>query len=244
MKPVKLHLLILLLNLLHPSAFAAEPVRLSLASQETFVALPVIVDIKEFITKALKKENIDVTFVPLPVTRGTSLVDKGEIDGEMLRDKDSIEGFKNLVTSTNPLAIVDYVAVYLQSNKKFSHAKMKDLSCATLLNNRTIQHQMDIDKMKCLELKNLSQIFQMLKARRVDYILMAREVIESYCEKIPDWRKIYAIDEQPFASMPLYLILNKKHAALMPVVEKALRAAIKNDLQNYPRMQKGFNKNF
>lgn len=241
---MKALLLPLITIMLFPAARAAEPIRISLAAQESFVALPVIVDLKEFIAEALKKENILVTFVPLPVTRGTSLADKGELDGEMIRDKESIKGFSNLITSTHPLAIVHFKAVYLKSNTKYTHEKMKDFRCGTLLNNRQMQIRLEADKIKCLEFKSPKQTFQLVKAGRVDYALLAGEIIDAFFENNPDLKDTYTVDDKPYAEMQLYLVLNKKHADLMPVIEKALRAAIKSELPKYKRLQQGINKNF
>ncbi|MBS1971216.1 MAG: transporter substrate-binding domain-containing protein [Bdellovibrionales bacterium] len=241
---MKALLLFLTTIMLLPAAPAAESIHISLAAQESFVALPVIIDLKEFITNALKKENIVVTFVPLPVTRGTSLADKGELDGEMIRDKESIEGFSNLITSTHPLAVVHFKAVYLKSNTKFKHENMKDFRCGTLLNNRQVQAKLEADKIKCLEFKSPMQTFQLVKAGRIDYVLLANEIIDGFFERNPSWKEIYVIDEKPYTDMRLYLVLNKKRADLIPVIEKALRAAIKSELPKYKRLQQGINKNF
>jgi len=241
---VKILVAVILFLFCCEALFGSEPTRISLAIQENYVALPIIIDLKNFFSESLKKENILVTFIPMPLFRGTSLADAGEIDGEMIRDKVSMEGFNNLVISAHPLIITPIKAIYLKKNKKFSHANLKKYTCAMVMNNKTVAKKIVEDSLPCIEVTKPVQAFQLVENGRVDYFLLAEPLVLAFFEKNPAWKDLFAIDDKSYIDLKLYVVLNKKNAALMPIIERALRSGLQQDFSKYKRLQKDINKNF
>lgn len=237
-------LLVLMLLLFSFRSFADEVTTISLSCQENYTDIPVVEDITKFISESLEKEKIKVNFVPLPLMRGTISAERGEVDGEMARDKESMKSFSQLITTTRPLLFVKVKFIYLKSNRTLSLNNLSRFQAVTLLNNQTIIRKLQEDHLRFIEAKDIPQALTLLKQKRVDYFLLSEVVALGVLDNDPKLKEKFEVSDQNFMIMPLYLTLNKKKADLMPRIEKALRAGIKSDLRKYPRIEKRINKDF
>src|SRR5438445_2206120 len=97
----------LLAILIFVSLGKANAFTLKIAVQEGFEKISAIPEVEDFVTKALAEEGIQVDFMPLPLARSTALVNKGELDGEMIRAASIVEKNPNLILSSKPLGYAD-----------------------------------------------------------------------------------------------------------------------------------------
>jgi hypothetical protein len=223
---------------------ASGTVSLSFAVQESYFNFPVVVDLKKFTREALAKENISATFMPFPLFRGTMSMDQGEIDGEMLRDKESMEGFSQIITTDHPLFLSKVKIMYLKENKKFSAKHLQNFNGVTVMTNQSILRKMKKENLRFIEVQKPEKALSLLEQKRVDYFIVSEPVIEGLLEEDPHLKETFAIDNSTFMIVKLFMALNKKHTDLMPRVERALRNAIKNDIGQYKHLQNGINKDF
>lgn len=239
-----MRLLFLIFMLFSIDAVASEPTRLSLSCQENYTQVPVVVDLTKFLAESFSKENIKVSFVPMPLMRGTISAEKGDVDGEMVRDKESLKSFSRLITTERPFLFAKIKVIYLKSHKEFSLKNLSQFQAVTLLNNDTVVKKLKEDHLKYLEVKDIPQAFTVLEQKRADYFLLSEVIISGILEREPKLKEKFVIAPENFMVMPLYLTLNRKKLDLMPRIEKALRAGIKTDLKKYPRLQTIVNKDF
>lgn len=203
------------------SSLEAAEIHLRISIQEGFDKLKAVQEVQDFVQQSLKTEKIQVSFYPLPFARSSSLVNRGDLDGELMRASNLVEDYPNIVLFPKALVFVVYSIVY-KTNRKFDEKFLQKYKGIVLLNSATTRDELRRRGLRVEEVGSIDQGLQMVRSGRVDYIILADPVIDSIklidASKFKDLRQ----GEEKFQRIPLYLCLNKKHKDLIPKIEKAL----------------------
>jgi ABC-type amino acid transport substrate-binding protein len=202
----------------------------------------VIQELQEYIIDALKRENIDVIYLPTPLLRGASLIESGSLDGEMPSSKENLKYFSNITYLKNPVIFTNLKIVYLRANKKYSYENLPNLQGAITLNNTILKDLSDKRSLQTTEVPTIPQAFEVLEKQRVDYLILSEDIAKGFMKAEPQKGNLFAIDSRFSELVPLYFAINSKKSFLLPKIEKALRAACQGDLQKYPHIKDLINK--
>lgn len=180
-------------------------------------------NIIDILTKdVLKRIGYDVKTNVLPVERALNNVNQGIDDAMILCRNNKLENYPNL--RQVPEKIIDL-----------------QLTAFTTLTRLNIQNWNDLNNfnvgivsgLKPLELhltgharlvkvKEPAQLFQLLKDKRVDYVIFTYWNGMEYIHSLGLQDQVHAID-QPLVTYPMYLYLNKKHEAMIPQLVDTIR---------------------
>lgn len=169
---------------------------------------------------AARRAGIGVQMRVLPSDRGMVLANKGELDGAVGRTMLSAQDYPNLVPVPEP--------VFLYAPTAYSYKKIdvsrgwKSLRGHTLCIRRGYsftekrtaglpQQRLDTD----------ASLLRMLKAGGCDIAIMGRSNKEVQAMQGLDRDLLQLLP--PLEEVPLYLFLNKRHAALVPRLDEALK---------------------
>ncbi|MDG0816836.1 type 2 periplasmic-binding domain-containing protein [Bdellovibrio svalbardensis] len=220
--------------LLFGSNSRAEALTLKIAMQEGFDKISAIKEVQNFVTLALESEGIHVTFRSLPLARSVALVNKGELDGELIRAANIVEQSPNLILTSKPLGYADYHILYSEKNTNFNQHQLKSYKGLVLLNSTTVKDELRKRDLKVDEAPSLEQGIQMVNSGRADYIILAAPIIAAIRDTQPQLFVNLKTSTEMFQRIPLYFCLNKKYKNLMPKIEKSFsRQAKKKNNYKY-----------
>lgn len=169
---------------------------------------------------AAQRAGIGVQMRALPSDRGMVLANKGELDGAIGRTMLSARDYPNLVPVPEP--------VYLYAPTAYSYKKIDVSQGWQSLRGHTLcirrgysftekrtaglpQQHLDSD----------ASLLRMLKAGGCDIAVMGRSNKEVLAMQGHDGDLLQLLP--PLDEVPLYLFLNKRHAALVPRLTEALK---------------------
>jgi polar amino acid transport system substrate-binding protein len=197
-------------------ASAAEPLIIGRGEQRSaFASLAARITEEAFRRAGLKAE-----IRTFPLLRSIEMASSGEIDGDVSRTADITTRFPNLVALTVPPLQCD-LAVYGRDPDlpRWSHAEIATSKTACITRGsviaRTYTQGMSVE-----EVTPGSASFDMLADGHCDVVVIVR----LDAEKLISERGLDGIVRWPYlwATEPLYLILNRKHAALVPRMNRVL----------------------
>jgi ABC-type amino acid transport substrate-binding protein len=227
------------------TAFAAKSEVLRLGTFDHVTQYKTTQEIQEYVADALKKENIQIIYIPTPILRGASLVQSGAIDGEMPSSKISLRySHDNIIFLKNPLFFSNLKVIYLRANIKYSFENLPKLQGAVILNNVFMKDLANKKSLQIIEVAGIDLAFKSLEKKRVDYIIISEDIAKNFLQENPQSEKLFVIDSHVVEEIPFYLSLNSGKSSLIPRIEKALREASRADLQKYPHIKNMINKNF
>lgn len=182
---------------------------------------------------AFETLNITITIRHLPSERGLLEADQGRIDGEFARTAQVVAGYKNLIQVPEPLSIWDFVAVTRSGTPVPStFSALRDFHVA-FVNGWKI-FESNVTHFRSLTLvESEEQLFAMLMAERVDVILYARRRAEDWINR--HHTNSLVISSDALARQPMYLLLHRRHAELVPRLSMALRHVREADHYNGER---------
>ena len=217
---------------------------LSLVAATGFDKVAAYQEVIEFVSDILTDAGFKVKLVEVPRKRGAFAVDSGEFDALPIRGLDDAKDLPNLIVTSFPLGYTIFRVVSLSSHPKFSESKLQDFSGAIVLNNASLQAEAKRRQLKMNEVNaSYPDLVKMLSSKRVEYIIMPEEFIDSILDQNTALKNLLRISKNTFVKTPLYFSMNKKHQALMPKIEKSLRKALQGDLSRYKYIRKSLNKN-
>lgn len=234
----------LLIALSFSTSFAAKSEVLQIGSYEHVIQFNILRELQQYVAEALQKENIQVKYLPAPVLRGGSLVQSGEIDGEMPSSKENLKYFSHIVFVKSPLLYTNLKVIHLSSDKNYAYENLPKLRGVMTLNNSTLRKVAKERNLKLLEVIHIEQAFEMLEKKRVDYLIISEDIAKNFLQDRPDREKLFTIDSPVVAQVPFYFGLSSRKSFLIPRIEKALTQASRADLQKYPLIKNLLNKQF
>lgn len=169
---------------------------------------------------AAKRAGIGVSVRALPADRGMVLVNKGELDGAVGRTLVAARGYSQLVQVPE--------AIYLYAPSAYSY-RLIDVSggwkslrghtlCIRRGYNITEERTRGLPR---VHVENDASLLRLLKAGGCDVAIMDRRNREAQAMRAHD--PDLMLLSPPLEEVPLYLFLNKRHAALVPRLAEALR---------------------
>lgn len=214
------------LPLLAVAQVPVAPSTLVLSAQADESALRPISE--RIVNEAFVRAGLKVSFKFLPLERAIEEANDGETDGDMHRIADVAALYPNLVTVPTPINKV-YLAIYGRDNSILGKTreeinKLKIAFPRGVLLQRKYSRGMDVT-----EARVYATTFEMLFNGRVDAVMMryvdteAQIIAHRYGQRIVRWPQVWATE-------PLYLVLHKRHAALLPRLDAALQQMSKEGL--------------
>lgn len=234
-----INILVCLIAIVAPVAdtLAESTNTLIISQDEGYAAMASYSEIKAFVSDALKSAGIDMKVVTLPLERANTANSKGEVDGQLARVAAVTEKHPQLNRTSFPLAYINVRIAYLKSNKSFNENSLEKHLGAGLLNNYGIS----TGALHYTQVSNPIQAMSMLQSKRIDYVLLPETVIQDYLTENPELKKSVIASKRIFVTFPLYFILNKNKAHLLPTIEKALREALKKNRSKYALINESLN---
>ncbi|MBA3015723.1 MAG: transporter substrate-binding domain-containing protein [Proteobacteria bacterium] len=179
--------------------------------------------VRDRIKVVYERAGLKANFVALPHNRALMSANDGTIDGDVGRIASTVEKYSNLVRLN--VKVMDLNgAVYTTRDDiaAYDDSILTKSRVGYILGVRWTE-----DKMKGLEatvVQTYPALFDLLLDNRVDVILTTEEsaepIIKSLGDRAAPIRKL-----QPFAyTAPIYHLLNKKNADIIPRLENALTA--------------------
>lgn len=172
------------------------------------------------VTEAFQRIGVTIKSVKLPAERGLLNANQGIEDGEMLRIGGLSKIYHNLIMV--PEKIMDGKFVGFSKKTIDLNAGWKALSnySVVFINGWKILERNVPPKANIVKVRSADLLFPMLELDRADIVLYE------------EWGGLYLLAKShyneikelkpPLASRKLYMYLNKKHQALVPLVAHAL----------------------
>lgn len=160
-------------------------------------------------------------FVLLPAERALLEVDRGIFDAELSRVAGVLHAYPNLLQTREPLRRTELYA-YTRANAPLSvtgHADLKGLSLGLLRGSKLAEDFVQGHGLQAQQAHSTQTLYAMLDAGRFDIALLTSSQLQSYP---PDsqFRRVGPVLETSHA----YHVLHRRHAALQPRFDAALRA--------------------
>ncbi|MEH6476797.1 MAG: transporter substrate-binding domain-containing protein [Sneathiella sp.] len=161
-----------------------------------------------------------VKFNTLPTARAIQTVSVGKADGDMQR----IGGLEKKIPNLVPVleSVSEYEFTGFSLSKNLRNLDLKDLSGSTVAYlNGWKYYDFNVPKETSTIIANTpSQLFKLLKKKRVDLVLFSRWSGYYWAQK----EKVAAFAINPsFKKLKMYIYLNKKHIELAPMLARALK---------------------
>jgi polar amino acid transport system substrate-binding protein len=205
---------------LFAAAAQAQTLRIT-SGTDSFGDSSVLTHVSErVVAEAFRRAGYQLVIEPLPRVRAIEEADDGEMDGAMHRIFDATLRYHNLVPVPTPIGAV-VVAIYgrspeilTQSREQIAHMKIATLRGVLVLEKFS-------RGMNAVEASSYSSLFEMLNSGRVDVLMTPYVSTEGELAARRDPRKL-VVWPHPWASEPLYLMLNRRHEDLIPRIDAAL----------------------
>jgi len=201
--------------------------------QEDLEKTPPIVELKNYVSEALAKENIQVSYLPFSLERGNFLANKGEISGELIRTDYVLKTSPNLMTTSFPIIHTNFRVVHRKNIKKFDENKLDSYVGVVFFNSPAVRATLEKKKLKMEVVTTLEQVVLLLASERADYTILPDTIIAAARDQKPQVFQKFEVSKEVFDRQGLYFCLNKKHAALMPKIERALSRASRSPASKY-----------
>ncbi len=175
---------------------------------------------EEVIKEASRRSGLEFVFKRLPVLRSAEMANDGETDGDLARIVDVAARYPNLMVV--PTQISRFTIAIYASNPEIATKTRKDIEQLRIGTIRgvftVIKHSQGLTVTDTLGTKSA---LEMLAAGRFDVAMLDYLDTESYLQKnhvgsVYRWPYAWAVE-------PMYLLLNKRHAALVPRLNDALQ---------------------
>ena len=201
--------------------FAAAP-----AGAQTLIigrvdASSMLYDVCErIVLEAARRAGIALSFRRLPLPRSPAMANAGEIDGDLCRSERVVSDNPNLVAVPTPVTTKTF-AVYSQ-HAALARNTRDDISRMRLVYPRgDYTAEASTRDMNRTEAPNADAALAML-GDRADAAILQYDIVEEILGR-PPRRAGITRWKQAWVSSPVYFILNKRHAALVPRLDAALQ---------------------
>ena len=174
------------------------------------------------VIEACRRVGLTMSRVHLPAGRTLALANQGVEDGVYSRISGFSARYPELVVVPEPVGEITYVAFSRNTELAISGwESLRPLSLAVVQGRATTDvHTAGMQDV--VYVREPLQLFRMLKAGRVEV------VVYEHWQGVVAARRVGLVDvvvHQPaLQSLPLYLYLNSRHAALVPKLAEALRS--------------------
>ncbi len=179
----------------------------------------------EFLQVAYAELDYRLELKRLPIKRTYISVDEGTMDGMVITTHNAMKKHKNIIQVPYPLTTIEIVV--FSRNKTFLVNGRESLKPYKLgiLRGYILTEKLTAGLERQI-VNNYDSLFSILMAGRVDVVLAMKRETQRFLKNKPKYKNIIAL-EPPFFSLPLYHCLNKKHEALVPIINPIIERLIK-----------------
>lgn len=172
------------------------------------------------ISEALSRINLKLKFHELPAERSIQMVNAGVMDGECSRVPKAVANYKNLIKVPEKIWDIKFTSFVMSDSIKIkAWQDLKPYHVATVAGFKMAENIIpNINPKSFIVLPNVSALFKMLEAGRIDVAVLTELTGKTKLKEL-NIRGVY-IQKPPLAAVPLYLMLYKKHAALVDPLRK------------------------
>jgi hypothetical protein len=184
---------------------------------------------------AYSRLETDILILDLPAERAILTSNLGEADGELYRIKNVQLKYKNLLMIPEPIGKLEGVAITW--NKNISMVSWDELSSQKVCFRRGVKFaEIGLSNMKALSVDSNKQLFELLKKKRCDVIIIAR--ITSI-PMVIDYIKTQKAQlyQSVLQTYPLFHYIHKKNAHLTENLNNTLKNMRKEGLMDEIRSQ-------
>ena len=198
------------------AAAAADALTLGRQAEDSLVS-----DISQrIVTEAIARAGLQLVFKRLPLPRSVEAANDGEIDGDLHRIREVVAQFPNLMLVPTAVNRVT-VAVYGASATIAAKTRAELLELRVTYPRGTLLLVKHSQGMAATDASTRASAIEMMLAGRVDLVMGVYEDIEpsvadNTLQGIHVWPHVWAVED-------LYLVLNRRHALLVPRIDAALR---------------------
>ena len=189
---------------------------------------PLSLYFKEVIQAALNPYAIEVEVIEMPGSRVISLVNSGQVDGDLCRvvNFKSVSDAKtsNYLLVNEPIALTEIVMITLAQiapPHPMSWDTINQGKVAFLRGSKTIRKHLNSESR--VAVSSSKQVLEMVANKRVNSAVMFASVAKNLLEQHPELKNNLVIQRPAVMSFQLFTYLNKKHAQLLPKLELSLK---------------------
>ncbi|WP_413290884.1 substrate-binding periplasmic protein [Bdellovibrio sp. HCB337] len=210
------------------------------AAETLVIAVPVnlektapFVELKTYVAEALAKEDIQIEYVPLSIDRSTFMVEKGELDGELVRESRVIRRSAKSIMTSFPIAHSDFIVVHRKQIKNFTEDKLSEYAGVMFYCAVVTRDALSKRNAKVVSVDSLEHALKLLENGRADYTILPEPIIDAAKIQYAKDFKNLVVRKNPLDHTDLYFYVRKNKSYLMPKVEKAFKKASNEPLEKY-----------
>lgn len=184
---------------------------------------------------AYNRLKLDMSILNLPAKRALITSNAGTIDGELYRIKNLQLKYKNLIMVPVPIGKLEGIAITW--NKDIQIKEWEDLSSQNVCFRGGVKFaEAGLNNMKARAVSSNSQLFNMLKKKRCDVIVIARITSIPMVKDFIKTQKTQ-LYQTVLQTYPLYHYLHKKNEHLQPELTKVLQQMQQEGIMEETRSQ-------
>lgn len=170
--------------------------------------------------EAFKRCNQQVKFKYTPHRRALVMANNGEIDGDLMRVKDVVHTYPNLVQVPAP---VYYLKMFAFTKRKLPILNRESLKGLRIgIERGVLLSEQITEGMNPQTFDSHERMIRMLKRNRLDVVIIS-EISGEKSVREAGLGGIITTIGPPLASKPLFLHLHKRHAQLVPQLANVLK---------------------
>ncbi|PTW60960.1 amino acid ABC transporter substrate-binding protein (PAAT family) [Breoghania corrubedonensis] len=174
------------------------------------------------LAEAFRRTGIEISLRRVPTGRAGPLVNAGTEDGCGPRIPEFSEYFPNLVPIKEPAITFEFVAFTRRDGIRFNGwESLSRYTVGHLMGSVILARNSDKHAAAVTRVKSVIQLFELLDRGRIDIAIIERWTGLDAIKRLG--LKNVRMLHPALARRPMFFFLNRKHAALVPRVEAAMR---------------------
>ena len=178
--------------------------------------------VDELVEQALQRMGYGLHVLTVPTERSLKMAEAGLADGELLRTRAIEEYFPTLLRVPESLASNEFV-VFSRDTIDLGKGwqSLSGKSVGIIFGMKIIEKKVPASAL-VTKVKDETQLFALLQKKRIDYAVFIRDIGQYYLHK--NNIKGLVVSDISLESVPSYIYLHPKNAALVPRLASALQA--------------------
>ncbi|MBL4780773.1 MAG: transporter substrate-binding domain-containing protein [Porticoccaceae bacterium] len=177
--------------------------------------------VDNILAEALRRMGYGLKVLTVPTQRSLQMSASGLADGELLRTPAIEAGFPTLLRVPESLVTGEFVVFSREPfDVQDAWESLAGKSVGIIIGMKIIEKKVP-KSARISRVKNETQLFSLLVKKRIDYAVFLRDIGLYHLNKSNI--KGVVINVMPLETIPAYVYLNPKHAALVPLLTRALR---------------------
>jgi len=178
--------------------------------------------VDELLEQALQRMGYGLRILTVPGERSLKMAEAGLADGELLRTPTIEKYFPTLLQVPETLVEGEFVIFSHEAiDLKEGWQSLSGKSVGIVIGMKIIENNVPASAL-ITNVKNEEQLFTLLLRKRIDHAVFVRDIGQYYLYK--NNIKGLVASAMPLDSVPAYVYLHPKHAALVPRLASALQA--------------------